>query len=511
MRRRVSIELIGMITAVFGIVAVLRGPAFGLATFVPMTLLGSAGAVLLGGSGTIQPAHLMLGFVFLSFLLHRNRGFDVAAAVRFPGAGFWLVSFTAVAIVTAVLMPRLFAGATAINAVGTTEQGPSAELVPLGPTSGNATQSAYLIADALCFLLCSAFVTRFEGYRLLGRAVAAYCVLNIGFAALDLATFWSNTADWLTFIRNADYQLHVETVVTGLKRIVGSFTETSSFAYATLGALGFSARLALAGVRPRLFVTLAVVSLALLVFSTSTTAYVAAPILMTWIYVTTLIRAIKGRVGRSAVAFLVLAPMLALVLAIGIALEPRTRAAVNETVSTLVVEKSSSQSGLERTQWNVTALRNVRDTEWFGAGLGSVRASSFPVALLSNTGVLGAVLFAIFAGAVLIPRRSTVQGGSNEQSSRFAGGTAWPAAAEEIAAVQDGARTACLGLLIGATISGALVDLGLQFFVFAALAVARPRWPPVPQSSRLNRKRSAAAASPARGISAPAFRNPEHA
>lgn len=37
----------------------------------------------------------------------------------------------------------------------------------------------------------------------------------------------------------------------------------------------------------------------------------------------------------------------------------------------------------------------------------------------------------------------------------------------------EAAKYACLGWLVAATVSGALVDLGLPFFAFAALACSR--------------------------------------
>ena len=40
--------------------------------------------------------------------------------------------------------------------------------------------------------------------------------------------------------------------------------------------------------------------------------------------------------------------------------------------------------------------------------------------------------------------------------------------------VRGAARCGCLGLLLTGAISGALIDLGLPFFVLAALACARP-------------------------------------
>ncbi|MCW6509037.1 hypothetical protein [Lichenifustis flavocetrariae] len=449
-----SVGVIGLVTVIIGAIALLRGPAFGFVAFVPLTLLGAAGAVLLGGSGTIQPGHLMLGLLAASCWGR----LDWSAARRdlaFPRAGFWLAAFTVLAVCGAAILPRLLAQETFINAIGTTEYGPSVLLVPLGPTSGNVTQSIYIVADLVCFVLCSAFAGRPDGFRLLARVMLVYCGLNIAFAALDLVTFWTNTSYLLDPIRNADYQLHVETLVTGLKRIVGSFTETSSFSYATLGALGYAAELWLAGIRPRLSGPIALVSFLLLVLSTSTTAYVATPVLVAVLYVRTLIRAAHRRSPGTAYAFVLLAPLFLIAVTACILLTPRAMAAVSDTLSVLLFDKASSQSGIERAQWNVTAWQNFLDTGGIGTGLGSVRASSFPIALLANTGAPGFALLMVFLAYVLIGVRTAPMGSS-------------------ATAVRDASRMACLGLFLGASVSGAMVDLGLPFFIFAALACRRP-------------------------------------
>ena len=448
------IEAVGLVTMLIGLMALWRGPGFAIAALVPLTLLGAAGAILLGGSGNIQPAHLMLGFLALSCW----RRLDVTVLrerMRFPNEGFWLAAFTLTAVGGAALLPHLLARSTDINAIGATDYGPSLTLVPLGPTSGNVTQSIYGAADLLCFLLCLAFASRPAGFRGLARAVAAYAMLNIGFAALDLATFWTGTGVLLAPIRNADYQLHIETVVTGLKRIVGSFTETSSFAYATLGAFGFAAELCLAGLRPRVFGAIALASLVLLALSTSSTAYAATPLLLLVLYAGTLVRAAGHRASPMGLALLPAAPLAVVALGAGVLLVPAAHAAVSDTLTLFLFNKSASQSGLERAQWNAAAWQNLWDTGGLGAGLGSARASSFPLALLANTGAPGLVLLGGFLARLF-----------------FFPGHAGAGPAVE--AVRRAARTACLGLLLGATVSGAMVDLGLPFFVFAALACARP-------------------------------------
>jgi hypothetical protein len=98
------------------------------------------------------------------------------------------------------------------------------------------------------------------------------------------------------------------------------------------------------------------------------------------------------------------------------------------------------------------------DTFGFGVGLGSVRASGFFVAVLASIGVLGTLFYAGFLLIVFFrPGRRAAD----------------PFAAE----VQRAARSACLALLIAGSISGAFIDLGLPFFMFAGIACADPILP----------------------------------
>ena len=454
-----SVEPIGLVTLVLGFACLLFGPVFSIYALVPATLLGSAAALFLGSGGQVQPAHLLLAFVVPTALSRSSAAVGALRAIAFPRAGFWLLCLTAVAVAGAALLPRIFAGSTEINALGMTDYGPSMMLVPLSPGSGNITQSIYLLADLACFLtVVGACATR-QGAIAVGKALVAYAALNVAFAALDLGTYYSNTTFLLAPIRNAQYALHLDEVTAGLKRIAGSFTEASSFSYATLGALGYTGTLWLHGRWTAWTGPLAALSLLLLILSTSSTAVVSGPCLLAVIYVTALRRLGSGRGQRIALAFVVGAPLLVTVAACAVALDDGTASVLQDFFNTLLFDKASSQSGLERASWNAAALQNFLDTGGLGAGLGSVRASSFLVAVPASLGVAGCALFAAFFSCVFF-------------------GPPGPDADLHAAA-----RNGCLGLLLAGAVSGALVDLGLQFFILAGVACAAPalsrqRWAP---------------------------------
>ena len=458
-----SVELIGLVTLAIGILVLFRGASFAVLAFVPMCLLGSAGAVLLGGAGTIQPAHLMLAFLVLAVFADPRQLEVPLRSMTFPREGFWLVVTMVYGVVGAYFLPRLFAGVTSVNAIGSTAYGASLLLVPLGPASGNITQSVYMVADVVCFMAMLAFGSTRRGFDILVTAVMSYCAGNIAFAIIDMATAATNTGFLLEIIRNADYQLHDEETTGGMRRIIGSFTETASFSYATIGSLGFTARLMLAGYWPRWTGTLSLVSLLLLAFSTSSTAYIATPALLMVLYGSACTEAVRRGARPATFVILAIAPLVLVVSIVAVVLDPATSAGLREFLDVTLLSKSTSQSGLERAQWNIVALQNFRDTWGMGGGLGSIRASSFPLAILSNLGLVGALGFAAFFSAVFL-RSSEYQEWSGE------------------AEVKAAARMACIGFVIAASVSGALVDLGLPFYVFAALACAAPGRSAIPRT-----------------------------
>ena len=137
-----------------------------------------------------------------------------------------------------MLLPRIFAGTMLINPVGTNAGGEGEGLIPLGPVSGNFTQSVYLISDLVCFLVIRSLSESRSTFRFLLSSLLLASAMNVLFAILDVSTYWTGTEHYLDFIRNAPYTLHIDEQVSGSKRIVGSFTEASTFSSVTLSFFG---------------------------------------------------------------------------------------------------------------------------------------------------------------------------------------------------------------------------------------------------------------------------------
>jgi hypothetical protein len=444
-----TVELIGAIALVVGLIGLFARPNFIVYAFFGSTLLGAAAAVILTSLGgtTIQPAHLLLGFLSVRLLADREIRFRALQAVSPGSPGFWLLVTVAYSTITAYLMPRLFQGQTLAYAVRA--QGGENYLSPLGPTTSNLTQSIYFIGDCVCFLVLAGFGASEAGKKCLGQAALMCVILNLAFGFLDLVTFATNTSELMSFIRNSTYSILSDTESAGFKRIVGSFVEASSFGYWTLGYFAFATTLWLHGVGSRLTLSLGILSLLALLFSTSTTAYVGLAGYLTVQFAIVFFNFLFGQIRREMFVFMICAPFVLVLLVIAICLNDVSYAYFSELLNQFVLNKMSTSSGIERSRWNEQAIQNFVDTFGFGAGNGSVRASSFPVAVIGSLGILGAASYVMFLLSIWFRKKSVPPSG--------------------VPAVHIAARSACLAWLIAASASAGFIDLGLPFFAFAAL------------------------------------------
>ena len=148
------------------------------------------------------------------------------------------------------------------------------------------------------------------------------------------------------------------------------------------------------------------------------------------------------------------APLLIVALLLAAQLDEETTKPIRNYLDVLIFDKANSDSGVTRGSWNTYAMRNFFDSFGLGVGLGTVRTSSFPIALLSNVGIPGTVFYLFFAATAFLSRRGTPR--------------------TLLSDVRLAARNACLGLIAGAIFSGTTVEQGLLFYVLAGLASAEP-------------------------------------
>jgi hypothetical protein len=199
---------------------------------------------------------------------------------------------------------------------------------------------------------------------------------------------------------------------------------------------------------------LALASLVLVVLSTSSTGLAGTPPVLLILYATALMRLGVHPSRPFSSAAVMCAPLLVLAVILAAQLDDEASKPIRDYLDALIFSKSTTDSGITRNSWNTIALQNFFDSYGLGVGLGTVRTSSFPIALLSNVGVPGTIFYLLFAASGFLRRRGTPR--------------SFPAD------VRLAASNACLALVVGDTFAGTTVEQGLLFYVLAGMACAEP-------------------------------------
>lgn len=425
-----------------------------LRAFMLSCLFGASAAIALPalGGAPLTPAVMLLPFLCVRTASERGAS-ACLAPLAFPQAGFWLLLLVIWGVFSAAFLPRFFAGDTLLFGTDRTQMS-GIRLLPLQPLSTNLTQSAYAIAGLAAFVCVRALLDVEGRSAKLRDAVLMLAALDVAAGVLNLAELHLGLPSLLQHVRNAGYAILVGGEVGGLQRVSGTFPEASAFAAFSLPLLAFTASLWRDGVRPRYSGTLSLGLLLLLLMSTSSTAYAGLAGYGLLIALGGGLRLLRrGEMPRLGTLSL-LVWLLAVGACLLLLLRPDLVVRIVDFFGVTLVRKLESSSGLERGSWNLQAWYNFVDVYGIGTGLGSARASSYPLVLLSNVGVLGSALFLAFVLRLFLDAQATGDVAPDE------------------AATARAARRAVLAALIAATISAVVFDLGLAFYAFAAAAAA---------------------------------------
>lgn len=453
-----TLELIGLFTLLAGFLTLRKGPDFGIVAMMIATLLGAAAAVKLPalGGANIQPAHALLPFYCLAVLQTKDGLARSLTALTFPRPGFWLAVFVLYGAITAIFLPRIFEGATEVFSIGQFNSSGRLGIIvsALRPSNSHITQSVYQLGNLALFAAIASHILDNRRTHVVTAILVAGAV-NILFAFLDVATYATGTADILSIIRNSNYGILAENSIGGFKRIVGSFTEASSFGGFTTYFFVFSTELWLRGYRMGLTGSISAVSFLLIAFSTSSSTYLGAGIYCAFLFARCLAALLHGSATIRHAVLALSVPVGIGMLLTTIMLIPPVWDAVTGLFESTLLNKLNSQSAVERQSWNVQAMQSFMDTYMLGAGVGSVRTSSFAVALLANVGIFGTLVFVAFVTAMA----ATIWNASSvSKSDPAAVAAAW----------------ACVVALVPAAVAGTSVDLGLIFHALAAVAASIP-------------------------------------
>lgn len=412
----------------FGMLAAIGLPAVG-----GLSLIGAnmAVAILLG-----------VGSVMLTTKLMRGQRITVQPAT------LALLLFTLYAMFSATVLVRLFAGEMMVFGLSRGTAGVrvstafSWEKVWLGPGNSNISQTFYIVL-AFGLFVVAAHVLRQRGTGFGRRCLALAATLNIVLGTLDLI----GLDPLLSFIRTANYSLANSATVQGVPRVIGGFSEAASFGAASAMFFAFFAGSFLDGARWR-DGALAAGNLLFAGLALSSTGIIAAAAVCCVLIPLALSR-VPRQVGRPAALALIVAVGLAGCAFAALLLGTEAPTLISSVLEDLILDKSQSSSGQERTAWALGGLEAMRDSYGLGVGVGSMRSNGLIFVLLGSVGIIGTLTFLAFLWLAF-------------------GGRAAEGEENTLLSVRLAAMAVLISMLLAATVP----DPGVQLTFLAALAVA---------------------------------------
>ena len=367
--------------------------------------------------------------------------------------------FLLYAVASAFFMPRLFEGS--VN-VYTLERPPPGSygvpLTPLHPTTGNITQPMYMTMNFLLFAVMFFLLRQARSILYAAIIMNVLTGVHLVFAVMSAFPEIPPFAAALEFVRTANYSILTHHTMAGMRRLIGSYAEASSFGSISLSLFVWNF-LRFMQTRGLWYLTASAALFTFVVLSFSTTAYAVFALLVAVWSAHTFYKLIMAGLSKDHLTALFASAIVAIVFTVFL-FYPPARDLVMLLFERLFGAKLQSASGVERMAWNMQGLQNFIDTNGFGVGLGSARTSSLATVLLSNTGFIGAILFVGFMLTSFLRPWPKLIGAADDRQVILS------------RRIFVAARGATLALLFAHLLAGGNVDPGIIFVVYAAIAAA---------------------------------------
>ena len=370
--------------ALIPLVAISRGPAALYATSVAGAFMSLQ---MLPGDGlsmNLLPQTVFAAALVGKIALQRGNLLRAAEAALDPARLGLFTAFIVFSILTAIVLPRLFAGLIEVIPVaGADLTGASV----LTPRSGNITQTAYMLVSYFTAVAIAVIGSRRDVRQYYLQALLWGGLAIVATGVVDLAAYHAGASALLDPFRTASYSLLTDVEAEGAKRVVGFTPEASSYGGISVGAAAsilFLRPLYRAGAHRLLATATMLGLLAMGALSTSATAYAGSAVLAC-VYLFDLARRLLDRqaFGRDALVWEI--GILAVAALIGcavVALAPGKVAPAFDVLDKVVFSKSESYSYYQRSLWTHTGwlafleLRRPRRRAGIGANVELVGVDS---------------------------------------------------------------------------------------------------------------------------------------
>lgn len=427
-----QLTIIGAVQVLIGLILFLAGSVEAMFAFLLVaTLFGGSAAIVLGSLGTgssIPPLHFALLFMVLRLLVPGSG--QLAATGRAVQANAWLAIFVLYGVLMAYVGPRLFGGRfefTPLRPTGPTGYTSHISYLlatrPFAPSAQNFTASVYLIGTLVAATAAHVACKAPSGRVTLVRTMAVVGMIHALFVFLSVVGKGTPIDDALGFFRNGSYaQLNQQ--VDGIVRMSGISTEPSS--YAGYGSIWFVflAECWLRRIEPHLTGLAALVLGTALLASTSTTAYIALGAYGLLVATRSLI--IPGAMPADRGLWLAVLGLTGVIAgSLFLLWQPSVADRLMAFGQHLLMDKMSSDSGIQRKFWAMQGLHAFVGTYGIGVGPGSFRSSSLVTAVLGCVGIVGSLALCFHVMIAFKPLRWSTYIPMADVGLATAGACAW--------------------------------------------------------------------------------------
>ena len=413
------ITITGLLLIPLSLIFLLLPWSWAIIFLVPLVVLSDA-AVLLVGSTGLYPYHffslLLVGrFIFEVLVLKRPLS-RMVGTYALP-----LFLFALAAIVTYFAAVTLFQGEVFVMPGSAKFR--LSQMQPFAPVRQNINQFFYLFVNTATILVL-ATVIAVSDFERISRVIDKAILTAIGFAvaicAWQMANFYAGLPFPDSFFHSdATTEASGQRLPSGILRTNGPFPEPSAAGRFFAAAILYCWQRFRFRLDP-LSIIMTFACLAILGLTTSTTAYFGIALFFA-VMIRDFVFGMSGVVPmrlRLNVGFLVsMVISAAAVFAIFVFIAANLEV-ISEIITGTVLEKSQSNSFEQRSGADLLALDILRTTWGLGVGLGSHRPNSYLMALLSNTGVIGTLLFAVFVFLLVRPQIRRHASGASARLAR---------------------------------------------------------------------------------------------
>lgn len=396
----------GLLLIPLGLILVLLPWRFCLAALMVFTMMSPA-AVFNAGNFGLQPGYflslLLLGRVAVQIMADRFTFNRFVIARMAPLFAFVGITFTVLFIALCFFQGRIetLPGSSGFKS-GMTH--------PFQLARENFTQMFYLILNTFLIYAMAhtaARQTRDNLAKAWDIAITCGLIFSVAVCLWQFMSLYGGVyfpSDF--FYSNAGYSRADSQSMVGLFRINGPFEEPSTLGYTFTGYLLYA--WGRYGQRPTgAAIAMVMAAIFCMLVSTSTTAFLGLFLfacLALFDLVTGRARLIPRPKDMTTGYVIAMTVIIAGIFTFAVMVAANW-SAISVILKNTLFQKGESTSFQQRSFADFLALKIFGETYGIGIGLGSHKANSLALTLLSNTGIAGLLLFGLFAWTLLRPRR----------------------------------------------------------------------------------------------------------